>query len=107
MHDGNEDHRAESGGRQRKQEAAAENSKFGENPATNERTNEAKNNVGDATEAAAAGEFACEPSGDQSKQKPGDNPARPPFDHYGSMLKKSEKSEHAISRVDFRGLVKV
>jgi hypothetical protein len=107
MRDSHEDHRPESRCGKRKKKSAAENSKLGEDPAANERANQTEDDVGDATEAAASGKFSSEPTSDQSKQKPGDNAAGPPFDYYSSLLKKSERGEHAISRVDFRGPMRV
>src|ERR1700674_85610 len=76
VRDGDENHGTQGGGRKRVQKAPAENSQFGENPAAKEGSDQPQNNVRDATEAAAARNFPGEPTGNQAKEKPGDEAVR-------------------------------
>jgi hypothetical protein len=70
--DGNKNDCAESGGRERVQKAAAENSEFHKNPAANVGPDQSQNNVGNTAKTAAAPNLSREPSGNQSKEKPRD-----------------------------------
>src|SRR5271169_4912777 len=56
--------------RERIQEAAAPYAEAHENPSADERADDAKNNVGDAAEAAAARDFSGKPSGDKADDDP-------------------------------------
>src|SRR5215472_868230 len=76
MGDGDENHRAKCGSGNRVQKTSAKNFKLHKDPAANKRTNEAKNNVRDATEAAAASNFSRKPSRDQAHEKPPDKAVR-------------------------------
>src|SRR5260370_12423065 len=70
MGEGNENHGAQGGRGEGVPETAAKNSEFHEHPATNEGTNDSKNDVRDAAEASAARDFSCQPAGDQADQQP-------------------------------------
>jgi len=75
MRDGDENHGAEGGSRERIPEASSEDSKLGKNPAADEGANDSKNNVGDAAKAAPARDFSRKPSRDQADQQPANDPA--------------------------------
>src|SRR5258708_4038560 len=106
MSDGDEDDGAEGCRGQREEKTAAKDSKLGENPAADERTDQAKDDIRDAAKAAAARKLSGEPSGDEAEEKPGNQAPRPPFDDDRSVLNQCEVREHAASRVKLLSLNK-
>ena len=68
MRDGHENNRSQRGGRQRVEKAAAEDSKFRENPAAEVRADQTQNNVRYASEAAAPRKFSREPAGNHRER---------------------------------------
>jgi len=73
MGDRDENHSAKGCGSKRVPKAEAVNVELYENPATDEGTDQAKNNIGDAAEAAAARDLPREPSCDEANQEPADD----------------------------------
>ena len=74
MRDGNKNYGAQRGRSQRVKEAAAKNSKLGENPASDVRTDQTKHDIRDAAETASASNLSRQPSRDQAEEKPRDEP---------------------------------
>src|SRR5579863_914113 len=97
MRDGDKNHRAECCRGQREEKAAAEDSQFSENPAADERADQAQDDVGDTAEAAAARQFSGEPSSNKAEKEPCDDSTRPPFDDYRSVFNQCQSREHAVS----------
>jgi len=62
MRDGNENHRAEGGGGKRIPETSAEDLQLNKNPPANERANDSKSDIRDASEAAPPRDFPREPA---------------------------------------------
>src|SRR6266446_8688204 len=73
MGDGNENDGAERRGRERVKKTAAPNPELRKNPAAEEGSDQAENNVRDAAETAATRDLSRKPAGDQAKEKPRDN----------------------------------
>src|SRR6266850_2383207 len=85
--DGDENDRTQRCCSQRVEETAAKNSELGEDPATEVGTNQAKYDVRDAAESAAACDFAGEPSCNQAEKKPRDDPVCFEPDSNGSLCR--------------------
>src|SRR6266481_5400724 len=71
--DGNENNGTERRGRERVKKTAAPNPELRKNPAAEEGSDQAENDVRDAAEAAATRDLSRKPAGDQAKEKPRDN----------------------------------
>src|SRR5215472_10983250 len=97
MGDGDENHGAQGCGGNRVQKTSAKNFELHKDPATDKRTNKAKNNVRDATKAASAGDFSREPAGDQAHQKPPDKPMRFDPDAKNSLCEHVRSNHEASS----------
>src|SRR5712691_5447501 len=96
MRDGDENHRAERGRRQRVQKTASEESELYENPAADVGTDQTKHDIRDATEAPAARDLSRQPSRDQAKKQPRDEAVRPE-PNPNRLLRKNVCNEHASS----------
>src|ERR1700674_2803212 len=68
MRDGDEDHRAQRGRRERIEEAAAKNAQLAKDPSTEICAYQTKHDVREAAEAAPARNFSGQPPGDQSDE---------------------------------------
>jgi hypothetical protein len=77
MDDDNEHDGADRGGREGVNETAGASAdfQFAENPSAKHGTNEAEENVGQATVAAAARDFSGEPPGNETEQNPANEAA--------------------------------
>src|ERR1700722_7546525 len=75
MHDGDQDNCAERCCSQRVEEAAAKDAQFDEDPTAEQGADQTQNNIRDAAITLAAGDFSCQPSGDQSDDNPTDQSA--------------------------------
>ena len=94
---GYDDDGAYGGGGEAVEEAVsvADNVKLGENPAADYAADESENDVGDAAEAAAAGNFSGEPAGEQAEHQPADQRAR--FDWAYVLGHLQQRCEHEVS----------
>src|SRR5260370_35518968 len=70
MRDGNENHGAQRCCPERVKVSAAKNSQLRENPAPDVGANQGQQNIPDAAEAAAARNFSCKPSRNQTEKQP-------------------------------------
>ena len=88
--DGDEDYGSNGGCGQAIDEAAAEDTQLGEDPAAEDGADEAEDDVGDAAVALATRDFAGEPAGEQADDDP-EEQAVLPFDDYSAALKKNKR----------------
>src|SRR4029077_9630495 len=85
MRDGDEDHRAERGRRERVKESAAKNAQLAKDPSTEICAYQTKHDVREAAEAATSRNFSRQPPGNQSDDQPIDIPV-PVFNHDDSSI---------------------